>query len=78
MGGRRGEEDVGERIAMELDEKGEQGDPSLVILSITSNISPLSLRESQEKEEEKGGERERERERLRKMTSFDEGRIWRE
>lgn len=37
-------EDVGERIAMELDERREQGDPSLVILSITSNISPLSHR----------------------------------
>lgn len=43
VGGRSEEEDVGERIAMELDERGEQGDPSLVILSITSNISPLSL-----------------------------------
>lgn len=70
--GREREEEVGERIAMELDGKGEQGDPvacnSLNYQQYLSVISPLELRKRKEKN------RERERERLRKMTSFDEGR----
>lgn len=55
--GRGREEEVGERIAMELDGKGEQGDPvacnSLNYQQYLSVISPLELRKRKEKNRER-------------------------